>query len=380
MKFAAILFAALTLVASTAIAQSVDSTGLKIHIFDVGQAMSQLIVFPSGYSVLLDCPELNWNSGATAQKVSGKLYSILGKYHIDVAVATHLHLDHVGYAGYGGMWALLEKYGWTFGKFIERDAGTWKDTNGDGKCTEDEITWHNVGTTSGTGSAWICYGHDPANTRIYPILEQAKLCSKTQIKPTDADTEVMVVTTDALGVKTSSGKAVSGDHRSDTHPPSENDYSIGFIFRYKVFSYGFFSDLDGEYSISSYGYSYNDEETVVAKRVPKVDLYNVNHHGSEHSSNPTFLAALDPTASIISCGLNNSHGHPKQITLDKLLPISDVWITEKGNPSASYGKSRITNGDITITTTADGKSFTVSGGGMSATYTSRKSTLPACKL
>lgn len=36
---------------------------------------------------------------------------------------SHLHLDHIGYANYGGFWALIEKYGITFGKFIDRDAG-----------------------------------------------------------------------------------------------------------------------------------------------------------------------------------------------------------------------------------------------------------------
>lgn len=218
------------------------------------------------------------------------------------------------------------------------------------------------------------------NNNIYPILEQAKLCSKSQIVPGDADTEAVIVTTDALGVKQASGVPVSGDHRAESIPPSENDYSVGIIFRYKAFTYGFFGDLDGEYSTSSYGYTYNDEETVVAKRVPNVDVYNVNHHGSEHSSNPTFVGALSPRVSLIQCGVNNSYGHPKQATLDKLLPISDVWITENGNPEAKYGASKITNGDITITTSADGSEYTVTGGGYTRTYTSRKAKLPTCKV
>ena len=36
--------------------------GVDIHFFDVGQGMSQLIVFPSGFTILADCAELTWNN------------------------------------------------------------------------------------------------------------------------------------------------------------------------------------------------------------------------------------------------------------------------------------------------------------------------------
>ena len=64
---------------------------------------------------------------------------------------SHLHLDHLGYAGYGGFWHLLEKEGITFDKIIDRDAGRWDDWNNDGVCDPDtEIEWEVVGTYSGT--------------------------------------------------------------------------------------------------------------------------------------------------------------------------------------------------------------------------------------
>ena len=86
---------------------------LQIHIFDVGQAMSQLWVYPNGYSVFIDCPEHNWNKDEVANKLATKLYNILNMKHINVGVISHLHLDHLGTAGYGGFWALIEKYGFT---------------------------------------------------------------------------------------------------------------------------------------------------------------------------------------------------------------------------------------------------------------------------
>ena len=36
------------------------------------------------------------------------------------------HLDHLGYAGYGGFWCLIERGLLTFGKLVDRDGGVWR--------------------------------------------------------------------------------------------------------------------------------------------------------------------------------------------------------------------------------------------------------------
>ncbi len=38
-------------------------------------------------------------------------------------MATHWHLDHIGYAGYGGIWSLLEQQGITANVLMDRDGG-----------------------------------------------------------------------------------------------------------------------------------------------------------------------------------------------------------------------------------------------------------------
>ena len=50
----------------------------EIHIFDVEQGDSQLIIFPSGYTILIDASELSWNSGKTAALIAGKIRKITG--------------------------------------------------------------------------------------------------------------------------------------------------------------------------------------------------------------------------------------------------------------------------------------------------------------
>jgi hypothetical protein len=350
---------------------------MTIYLFDVGQGDSQLIVFPSGFSILIDIPEKTWNTGQTAEMMATKLNTILGTKHINVAVGTHLHLDHIGYAGYGGFWALLEKYGFTFDKFVDRDSGVWADANGNKVCDRDtEIVWHNIGDVSATGTTWLCYSTNPANTKIYPIRETAKLCSSKQIAPSDGT--VTVVTADALGAKRKDGTPVSGDHSQDKLPPSENDFAIGIVVRMGAFTYGTFGDLDGQYETSSYGYEYNDVESQVVRRVGQVDLCKVNHHGSQHSTNQLWVDTLKPQAALISVGANNSYGHPDQVTLDRLLPVSDVYLTENGNPADKYGKAVIANGDITITVPVGGTSFTITAAGKSKTYTSKNVAPVSC--
>ena len=50
----------------------------------------------------------------------------------------------------------------------------------------------------------------------------------------------------------------------------------------------------------------------------KADVLRVAHHGSYTACSQQFIDAVDPAYTVISCGKNNSYGHPHQVTLDKL--------------------------------------------------------------
>jgi beta-lactamase superfamily II metal-dependent hydrolase len=325
----------------------------EIHIFDVEQGDSQLVIFPSGYSILIDVSESSWNTGKGAALIAEKIRTLTGGDHVDVAVLTHLHLDHIGYAGYGGFWALLEREGITFGQIIDRDAGQWVDGSGggaaDGACDpEREIEWHNAGTVSNTARRWLCYATHPANAAIYAAREVAQVGSITQIDPPDANATVEVIEVDAQGVMMADGVTpVSGDHTTAPLPPSENDYSIALKISYGEIDYATAGDTDGEYATSQWGYLYNDVESVIASRFGQVELLHVNHHGSSHSSNGIYVAILDPEVSLISCG-RNTYGHPDQTVLDRLLATSQVYLTNVCDETRDYGPSIIADGDIVI--------------------------------
>ena len=57
----------------------------------------------------------------------------------------------------------------------------------------------------------------------------------------------------------------------------------------------------------------------------RVDILKVAHHGSGYSTGTEFLDAARPTAAIISCGRNNSYGHPHAETLQRLEDIRVPW-------------------------------------------------------
>lgn len=50
----------------------------------------------------------------------------------------------------------------------------------------------------------------------------------------------------------------------------------------------------------------------------KCDVLKLGHHGSDTSSSETFLEQVNPEAAWISCGENNSYGHPHKEVIERL--------------------------------------------------------------
>ena len=59
----------------------------------------------------------------------------------------------------------------------------------------------------------------------------------------------------------------------------------------------------------------------------KSDVLKVGHHSSWTSTSPKFLEAVDPSFSVISCGIDNTAGFPRKRTL-KYLKATNVYRTD----------------------------------------------------
>jgi beta-lactamase superfamily II metal-dependent hydrolase len=321
----------------------------EIHIFDVDQGDSQLIIFPSGFTLLIDLGEPTYNTDKNAVRIASEIRALTGGSHVNVGLITHLHMDHVGYFEGGGFWALIEEQGITFDKIIDRDAGIWQDgfdgTTLDGECNyETEIVWHNAGEVSNTMRKWLCYATDPANALIYDWRELAQRGSTAQIDPPDSNVTVTIIQVDAFGLMKSDGiTPVAGDHTLDGTPPSENDYSIALKITYGAIDYVTAGDTDGEYDGS-----YNNGETLIAPLIGPVELMHVNHHGSSHSTNQFYVDTLEPADAFISCG--STYDHPAQEVLDRLTATADVYQTNECEieEPRDYTGVHTATGDITI--------------------------------
>ncbi len=310
---------------------------LEIHHINIGQGDATLVVGPSGKSILIDAGESYWNSSTDAKVIGPYIQGVLGHKNLDYVLITHFHCDHIGYVGYGGLWHLVEVQGFSVGNMIHRDYNTY------------------LGATSSTFNNWKTYLEGEGSSKLNPVI--AREC------PGQVDLGSGVIFD--IKVTDGNGDLYAGDFSADANPPSENDYSIGVKISFGSFDEWIGGDLDGEYYVSSYGYTYHDIEWSAAPDVGDVDVFKVNHHGSDHSNNATFVNQLDPEVSIISVGDENTYGHPRQSVIDLLLSTSDVFMTEHGDPGTDIGDS-VVAGHIVIKT-SDGISYNINGSEYTAT-------------
>ncbi|NLN14940.1 MAG: MBL fold metallo-hydrolase [Tissierellia bacterium] len=91
---------------------------------------------------------------------------------------------------------------------------------------------------------------------------------------------------------------------------SLNDYSIVNRLDFGNTSFIFTGDAEraSEYEILE----------VFPEESLRADVLKLGHHGSSSSTTDEFLAVVDPQYAVISCGLDNSYGHPHWEVIEKL--------------------------------------------------------------
>lgn len=87
-----------------------------------------------------------------------------------------------------------------------------------------------------------------------------------------------------------------------------NEDSMVLMLQYGEFHMLFTGDLEGD----------AEQQLARSGKMLKADVLKVGHHGSKNASSQEFLEQVRPALAVISCGENNSYGHPARETLERL--------------------------------------------------------------
>lgn len=100
-----------------------------------------------------------------------------------------------------------------------------------------------------------------------------------------------------------------------------NDYSTVLYVENEAFNMLLTGDVSEE------------QEKIVTKRlagVEKINILKAAHHGSKFSNSKELLAGINPDSVVISCGKNNSYGHPHKEAVDRFENSgADIYRTDE---------------------------------------------------
>lgn len=334
------LFCALVCILSSSPARAQK---LEIHYINVGWGSSVLVRGPDGTTVLLE----GGDDGRGASEVVPYLKSIgiRPADGLDYVIAGHQHCDHIG----GLDEVIAAGYDVTGRNYYNGSVTS-------SSCVTD---WHAEAMSTTAGAPAV-----PAVGSQIPLGGGAKL------------TFVAV-----------NGSIIGGGSVAVTN---ENDRSIAVLIQHGGFDYLWASDLGGgnidEACTGRFTSSQMDVETAVVAAISPggaaplisaggIDVLNVNHHGSESSTNKNWMNYSAPALALIATGGGQAGGweFPRRDVVENVLlggarscitaAPALVLQTEEGDPSGTQTSfAGFSVGNIKVTT--DGfREFTVTADG-----------------
>lgn len=256
---------------------------LAVYYFDVGQGDSSLIKYKNK-TVLIDAGEKDMG-GTVVGYLNG-----LGIERLDYIIATHPHSDHIG-----GLPEVISSF--EIGTVIA-------------PRVSDEMT---------------------PTTKVYERFLTA--LSEKGLRLTAAKTGTVYSLADESLENDNTAFEIIAPIKDDYD--DLNDWSVGIRLVHGETAFIFTGDAEKG----------AEKDMIESGAELAADVLKTPHHGSGTSSSKAFLEAVDPSIAIISCGDDNSYGHPHAETLDKFK---------------EYGiKYYRTDGCGTVTVYSDGEAIKV---------------------
>ena len=307
---------------------------LQVHFIDVGQGDCILILFPDGKDMLIDC---GTTKGGDLNNTLAYLDTYVPDKQLDYLMLTHSDDDHVGYLD-----DIVYEY--------DVDTIFMPDILAmpSGKVASAELQAQ-IERLDATKLAMFD-DEDGIDTNSYSEFFIAALsepdCNIYLNVDPDESTNAIVITDD--GLQDPANPDTDATYRLTFYCPTQEYYDTTDLSNAKdknaVSPVGILEYNDFRLVLT--GDSNEINEPIVAERIGYMDcdVLKVAHHGSESSSLDVFLNAVNCEYAVISCGEGNSHNHPRQVALNRLI-AQDMTIYRTDN-----------NGNIVLTVT-DGDNF-----------------------
>lgn len=253
---------------------------MQVHFIDVGQGDSALVITPHGRAFMVDTGGVREGSYDIGSRVDVPYLLHYGVQKLDYIFLTHAHDDHAG-----GVKGILTKIPVGAIGIGHEGAGDYFQTFGTG----------DIG-------------------KIKKLLVPLQEGSSIELDGVRID---MLYSPESKKVQESQLQATG------------NEFSNLIRVSYGGASFLFTGDLVAEQEQQVLANGTNVASTVL----------KVGHHGSRTSSSQEFLTAVNPGWAVISCGYNNSFGHPHKEILNRLTSCTKAEILRTDQQGAIVFKT-----------------------------------------
>ena len=243
------------------------SNFLEVHFLDVGQGEAILVEGPSGAKILID-------GGKNRQALSelGKIMRF-GDRTIDILIATHPDLDHIG-----GLPEVVERY--KVGAYLEPEVNTMSEVD---LVLEKRLLEKAVPKLYARRGIVINLGRDAKLSILFP--------------------------------------------NQDVSSWDTNDASVIAKLTYGEHSFLFTGDAELKTEVLL---------NELDKDRLKATVLKAGHHGSRTSTHTFFASLVSPEYAVISAGKDNTYGHPHQEVLANLASVGAVTFSTAERGTISF--------------------------------------------
>jgi beta-lactamase superfamily II metal-dependent hydrolase len=303
---------------------AVSAADLEVVVLDVGQGDAIVVNCPDGeHHLLIDAGDTRYPGSSAAFRHEMQTRFPEGGRHLDIVVASHPHLDHIG-----SMKWVLENF--DVDTYV--DNGQKVDTATFGRLEKLRRKLTNDGELT------YISGRESS-------LEEVDFCPQLKLE---------LIEPWAMA------------NLSDT-----NDRSVGVRLEHGDVTFLFVGDMEME----AENVLLNELSSAEQERLLDVDVLKVGHHGSHSSTTAPFVRAVSPTHALISCGkkgvgTNAGYKHPRSVTVGTLNDAlhdhathGRIWAYDKQNDRWTQKSRRegiwVTPRDGTITVRSNGQAIQV---------------------